>query len=317
MHYFILPAAFALDLLVGDPRWLPHPVRWMGRCIDVCELVFRHLAGSELWAGGMFAVFLIAGTWMVTALATAVAYALSPLLGTTLEVILIFYGLSVRSLYQAATEIYYLLQNGSIDAARCHLAMIVGRDVDAYDREDIARGVVETVAENLVDGVLSPLFFAAIGGAPLAMAYKMVNTLDSMVGYRNARYLLFGRFAARIDDAANFIPARFSVPLIAVATRLLAGRHAKRVLNSGLREGRRHSSPNAGYPEAAFAGALAVRLNGPNFYGGRLVDKPFIGAAFGPTGVHCIRHACQLLIATSLLGCLTAWGLVVFRQMIF
>ncbi len=309
--YFVLPAAFALDLLVGDPRWLPHPVRWMGRGIEVWEPVFRRRFSNALWAGGMFALALVAGVWALAALATAMAYAVSPFAGMILEAILIFYCLSTRSLYQAAMEIYRLLRQGRIDEARGHLAMIVGRDVQGYERDDIARGVVETVAENLVDGVLSPLFFATIGGAPLAMAYKMVNTLDSMVGYKNERYLLFGRFAARLDDGANFIPARLSVPLIALATRLLAGRHGKRALSTGIREGGRHSSPNAGYPEAAFAGALAIKLNGPNYYGGRLVDKPFIGTAFGPAGVPMIRHACQLLVVSSLLGCLAAWALVV------
>lgn len=309
MHVFVLPAAFVLDLLVGDPRWLPHPVRWMGRAIELCELVFRRLFSNDLWAGWSLAVSLIAGTWAVAALSTVAAYALSPVLGMMLEVILIFYCLSARSLYQAAMEIFWLLREGRIDEARCNLAMIVGRDVERYGRDDIARGAVETVAENFVDGVLSPLFFAAIGGAPLAMAYKMVNTLDSMVGYKNARYLRFGRAAARIDDLANFFPARISVPVIALATQILTGLHGRRCLSTGFREGSSHSSPNAGYPEAAFAGALAVKLNGPNYYGGRLVDKPFIGTAFGTAGLPHLQQACQLMVTSSLLSVIAAWSL--------
>lgn len=309
LNYLILPAAFALDALVGDPRCLPHPVRLMGRAIEIFEPVFRRLLNNELWAGGLFACFLVAGCWSVAALLMALAYAAGPLWGLVFETTLIFYCLSARSLYQAAMEIYCLLRKTRIDEARSKLAMIVGRDVESYGRDDIARAVVETVAENLVDGILAPLCFAAVGGAPLAMAYKMVNTLDSMVGYKNTRYLRFGRFAARLDDLSNLVPARLSVPIIALATQMLAGRNGKRALSTGFREGCRHSSPNAGYPEAAFAGALAVRLNGPNYYGGQLVNKPFIGAAFGPVALHQVKQACQLMMMASLLGCLAAWWL--------
>jgi cobalamin biosynthesis protein CobD len=154
--------------------------------------------------------------------------------GFVVETVLLFYCLSARSLGQAAMEIHTLLAAGEVDRARSQVAMIVGRDVERYQADDIARATVETVAENVVDGVLSPLFFAALGGAPLAMAYKMVNTLDSMVGYKNPRYLLFGRAAARIDDAANFLPARLAVPLIALAARLTAGLAARRALQHGL-----------------------------------------------------------------------------------
>ncbi len=307
MHYFIIPAAMALDVVVGDPRWLAHPVRWMGRSIEICEPVFRRLFKNEIWAGGMFAAVLIFGCWVVAALSIRLAYAVDPVAGNILEVILLFYCLSARSLFQAAMQIHHLLNIGCVDEARSKVAMIVGRDVAAYGSEDIARATVETVAENFVDGVLSPLFFAAIGGAPLAMAYKMINTLDSMVGYKNARYLRFGRLAARIDDLANFIPARLCVPIIALATQIIAGRHGLRVLATGFREGAHHSSPNAGYSEAAFAGALAVKLNGPNTYDGVLVNKPYIGISFGPAGVHQIRQACQLMIGSAFLGCVVAW----------
>ena len=225
------------------------------------------------------------------------------------EVVLLFYCLSARSLFQAGMEIHHLLQKGCVDVARSKVAMIVGRDVEKYGPDDIARAAVETVAENFVDGVLSPLFFAAIGGAPLALTFKMVNTLDSMVGYKNTRYMRFGRMAARIDDWANFFPARLSVPIIALATQLLAGRNGLRVIQTGFKEGHRHSSPNAGYPEAAFAGALAVKLNGPNFYGGRLVDKPYIGIAFNSVRIHQIQSACQLMMLSSFLGCVAAWWL--------
>jgi adenosylcobinamide-phosphate synthase len=167
---------------------------------------------------------------------------------------------------------------------------------------------VETIAENFVDGVLSPLFFATIGGAPLCMAYKMVNTLDSMVGYKNDRYKHFGRWAACIDDGANFVPARLAVPLIGLAAGWMSPRRGRQALRTALREGRRHSSPNAGYPEAAFAGALGLRLGGPNYYHGRLVEKPYIGIRFGPTAPRHIPKACHLMLLSAMLGAIAAWA---------
>ena len=176
----------------------------------------------------------------------------------------------------------------------------MGRDVGGYDAAGIARATVETVAENLVDGVMAPLFFAAIGGAPLAMAYKMTNTLDSMVGYKNETYLQFGKASARIDDIINFIPARLSVLTIALACQILSGM-GTRSLKIAVTEGANHSSPNAGYAEAAFAGALAVKLNGPNYYHGKMVDKPYIGIRFGKTMPGHIKKACDLMLLSSVL----------------
>jgi len=307
LPWLALPAAFALDAVLGDPRALPHPVRWMGRAIEKAEPFFRKRIPHERLAGLLLALSLILGCWALAALAVRLAYQVHGLCGFAVETLLLFYCLSARSLAQAGMEIHALLAAGEVDRARAQVAMIVGRDVERYQADDIARATVETVAENVVDGVLSPLFFAAIGGAPLAIAYKMINTLDSMVGYKNPRYLLFGRAAARIDDVANFLPSRLSVLVIALAARLMTGLASRRSLSTAWHEGSHHASPNAGYPEAAFAGALGVRLNGPNFYHGVLVDKPFIGTALGTVGIHHIKQACRLMTLTSLLGCLGAW----------
>jgi len=315
LPWLTIPAAFALDAFVGDPRWLPHPVRWMGRAIEAAEPRFRRLIKNEGLAGLGFALSLILGCWGLAALVIGLAWRLHGLAGFAVETVLLFYCLSARSLAQAATEIHGSLIAGEVDRARSQVAMIVGRDVTRYQADDIARATVETVAENVVDGVLSPLFFAALGGAPLALAYKMVNTLDSMVGYKNPRYLLFGRAAARIDDGANFLPARLSVLLIGLAARLTRGLAARRSLTTAWHEGANHASPNAGYPEAAFAGALGVRLNGPNVYHGVLVEKPFIGEAFGPVVVAHLPLACRLMTRTALLGCLGAW-LAAFRPLL-
>ncbi len=235
----------------------------------------------NFWAGVLFATVLVTMTGLLAVLVLKLMDGIHPVVGLITRVVMLYYCLSARALIDAAMEIYQLLKGHQVDKARQKVALIVGRDVSRYQENDIARATVETVAENFVDGVAAPLFFAAIGGAPLAMAYKMINTLDSMVGYKNRRYQLFGKFAARLDDVANFLPARLSIPIIVLAARLLCGRCYRRTLTTALKEGRNHASPNAGYPEAAFAGALAVKLGGPNMYHGEMVDKPFIGTAFG------------------------------------
>ena len=307
VQWLVIPAAFALDAVLGDPPTWPHPIRWMGKCIEAFEPACRKRIANEFMAGLLFAFTLIMVWWGGAAAITHAAYWLHPGAGFVLEVILIYYCLSARSLSDAGMEIHRLLSQGRVDDARSALSMIVGRDVTHYREEEIARAAVETVAENFVDGVLSPLFFAAVGGAPLAVAYKMINTMDSMVGYKNDRYLRFGRAAARIDDIANFIPARLSVPIIALAAGLLAPGKAKQSLRTAGAEGKHHNSPNAGYPEAAFAGALAVKLNGPNFYGGILVEKPYIGTAFGAVGVNHIKKGCQLMMLSAVTSMILAW----------
>lgn len=308
MQGFLIPAAFALDIVVGDPRGMPHPIRWMGRGIEILEPVFRRTVKNEYLSGTLFALSLIIGCWAVTEWVVSGASHIHPAVGVGLEVLFIFFSLSARSLSDAGTEIYSLLRDGRVDTARSKLSMVVGRDVTGYGGDDISRAAVETVAENFVDGVLSPLFFAAIGGAPLAMAYKMVNTLDSMVGYNNLRYRQFGRAAAWIDDLANLIPARLSVIIISVAAQLLAADRGRTALITAMKEGSHHKSPNAGYPEAAFAGALAVKLNGPNYYGGVLVEKPYIGIDFGAAKVHHIQKSCELMLFAAIISSFLTWA---------
>ena len=314
LPWLALPAAFVLDSLLGDPRWLPHPIRWMGKAIELAEPLFRRWVHNELVAGGGFALTLILACWLLSFTVVHFAYQMHSVLGFLVETVFLFYCFSARSLSQAAMEIYDSLHAGQVELARSQVAMIVGRDVERYQADDIARATVETVAENAVDGVISPLFFAALGGAPLALAYKMVNTLDSMVGYKNPRYLLFGRVAARIDDLANFLPARLSVFLIALAARLVKATSSSKALRTAWKEGKNHASPNAGYPEAAFAGALGVRMGGPNYYHGKLVEKPYIGLGLASVTLAHIPRACRLMRLSSLIGCLFAWqGFIALR----
>ncbi|MCK7503805.1 MAG: cobalamin biosynthesis protein [Desulfobacterales bacterium] len=260
--WLVLPAAFALDMLLGDPRRLPHPVRWMGRAIGAGRaLVSEADLRARSSAGGLFAAALVAGAWALTACAGRRGTPRSSRRwGPASRRCWSITCLSVRSLercrHARSSTCCAGEPRGRKPASK--VALIVGRDVERYQAGDIARATVETVAENFVDGVLSPLLFAAVGGAPLAMAFKMASTLDSMVGYKNERYLLFGKASARLDDVFNFIPARLSVPLIALAAQLLS-RTGRRALRTAWLKGANHTSPNAGRPEAAFAGALGVQ----------------------------------------------------------
>jgi len=310
---YILPAAFILDLIIGDPVFLPHPIRYMGSAISYLEPRFRKLPAGQTATGFFFALFLIFFTWCIGFLIVAAARAIHPIFGFLIETILLYYCISVKSLKNAAMDVYDALQHPDLEKARQKVGLIVGRDVKLLDKEGISRATVETVAENLVDGVLSPLFFAALGGAPLALSYKMVNTLDSMVGYKNETYIHFGKAAAKIDDFFNFIPARIAVPIIAVSAQLFSGKGIQ-TFRTAILEGRCHTSPNAGYPEAAFSGSLEVTLGGPNVYHGKLVSKPYIGKTYGKTKAEHIKEACSLMIVSSLMGLLLFWFI---RTLIF
>ena len=299
--------AVVLDALVGDPRWLPHPIRWMGLAIETGERWFRRLPLPRVVSGGLMAMGLIVSSGASAWLTIALGRWVHPYLGVALEALILFYCLSASSLATAAQAVWRVLVQGNLDGARTKLAMIVGRETAELEADGVARATVETVAENLVDGIIAPLLWAAVGGAPLALAYKCVNTLDSMVGYKNERYLAFGKVAARIDDWANWLPARLSVPLISLAAAVLA-RRGKMAWQSARQDGRRHSSPNAGWPEAAYSGALGVWLGGPNRYHGRLVEKPTIGKGQRAVTPSDILRACDLMWFSAALAALLAVG---------
>jgi len=310
---YILPAAFILDLIIGDPDFLPHPIRYMGSAISTLEPRFRKIPAGQTAAGCFFALFLIFFTWCIGFLIVAASRAIHPIFGLLIETILLYYCISVKSLKDAAMNVYVALRHPDLGKARQKVGLIVGRDVNSLDKEGITRATVETVAENLVDGVLSPLFFAALGGAPLAIAYKMVNTLDSMIGYKNDMYIHFGRAAAKIDDFFNFIPARIAVPIIAVSAQLFSGKGVQ-AFRTAIQDGRCHTSPNAGYPEAAFSGSLEVTLGGPNVYHGKLISKPYIGKTYEKTKTEHIKAACSLMVVSSFVGLLLFWFI---RALIF
>ncbi|MBW2603298.1 MAG: cobalamin biosynthesis protein CobD [Deltaproteobacteria bacterium] len=302
----ILPAAFVLDLLIGDPIRFPHPVRWMGKAITAAEPVFRRLPAGPTLSGAMFSISLIACTWFMTLLLVTAADMFHPFARTGVEILIIYYSISVRSLSDSAMAVYRYLKKGRLRQARNSLAMIVGRDVHKLNESQIAQAAVETVGENLVDGVISPLFFAAVGGAPLAMAYKMINTLDSMVGYKNVTYQRFGKPSARIDDVANFLPSRLSIFVIAISAQILNGK-GTRSFKIAVTQGANHTSPNAGYSEAGFAGTLGIRLGGPSTYNGDLISKPYICEYLDKTAPDHIKKACDLMMLSSLIWLGILW----------
>ncbi|MCM2283555.1 MAG: adenosylcobinamide-phosphate synthase CbiB [Desulfobacula sp.] len=299
IQWYVVLGAFILDHILGDPGFLPHPVVYMGKAIGFFEPRFRKWFKNLLVSGFFFALFLIFSTWALAFCAIALSMKVHPGFGDLVQGILLFFCFSSRSLEKAALKVFRALEAHDMEAARRAVSMIVGRQTQTLDEKGVTRAAVETVAENFVDGFLSPLFFALLGGVPLALAYKMVNTLDSMVGYRNETYLLFGRASARIDDLANFIPARISVLIIGLSAFLLSFKTGALALKTGFSQGSRHKSPNSGYPEAAFSGALEVRLGGPNVYHGTLVEKPFIGSRFPDPGKEKICQACRLMMAAS------------------
>ncbi|WP_298271531.1 adenosylcobinamide-phosphate synthase CbiB [Geobacter sp.] len=299
--------AVALDLLLGDPRWLPHPVVLIGRLISLLEKLLRRIVAEERAAGVFLLVLTVGATFGIAWGLVRGAELLHPAAGVAVSALLGWTCLAARSLHGESRLVADALVRGDLPEARRFLSRIVGRDTADLDESEIWRGVVETVAENTSDGVIAPLLFLMIGGAPLALAYKAVNTLDSMVGYRNERYRRFGWASARFDDLANLVPARLTGVLICLAAPLvgLSGRNALRMMQ---RDGRNHSSPNSGIPEAAAAGALGVRLGGTNRYFGKPVEKPTIGDPLRPLDAGGWRGAVRLMYGAE--GVLAAFWLI-------
>lgn len=267
---FELIAAFTLDLLIGDPRWLPHPVVLIGKGVAWAERALHRFARL---GGAIMTITIVGATYALSFYLVNYLQSLG-IIGSVIIIYLTSTTLALRGLLGAVIDVF---KTSDIDEARMKLSMIVGRDTSALDREGIDRAAIETLAENASDGVIAPLFYIALGGLPMAMAYKAVNTLDSMVGYKNERYREFGWASARLDDIANFIPARITGALMVLSSAFVRKAHAAGAFKIMLRDGQKHSSPNSGIPEAAMAGALGVVMGGPSTYGGVLVNKPFIG----------------------------------------
>lgn len=293
LEYQIL-AAFALDALLGDPRWLPHPVRLIGWLALRLEAVTRRLIPWQRGAGIVTALLTIAAPVAAAWGLIVLAGRAHPLAADAVSVLLLYTTLAARDLAGHAMAVYRPLVRGELEAARRAASWMVGRDTQDLDESGVARSAVESVAENTVDGVTAPLLFAVVAGPLGAIAYKAINTLDSTFGYKNERYLYFGWASARIDDLANLLPARLTAPVVCLAAGLM-GRSVARSFRIMLRDARNHTSPNSGFAEAAMAGALGVQLGGLNSYFGRPVQKPLIGAGLGPVEPRHIPAACGLM----------------------
>lgn len=299
---------FCLDLLLGDPAWIPHPVVFIGRCIENMEGFLRKGCPNELLAGAVLAAALPLGTLSLSALALWLCDLVHPALRFFLETIWCWQCLAVKGLGEEAERVRRALTSGTPEEARRAVGRIVGRDTENLSAQGVARAAVETVAENFSDGAAAPMCYMFLGGAPLALCYKAINTMDSMVGYKNSRYLYFGRAAARLDDAANFIPARLSALLLILAAGL-TGERVSGAWRVWRRDRRNHASPNSAQTESAMAGALGIRLGGPAFYFGQLHDKPAIGDPVREIEPGDIRRAVRMLYAGSIL-CLALLALV-------
>ena len=309
MTVWAVLGGFVLDALFGDPAWLPHPVVYMGKAISRLEKFLRprlpKTPQGELLGGAIVAFCLPVGTFLLTGLVCWGAARLHPLLGLAVQMFWCGQALAARGLVQESTNVYIELKKPDLSGARKAVSRIVGRDTAELTAEGVTKAAVETVAENASDGVIAPLLYMLIGGAPLALTYKAINTMDSMLGYKNEKYLYFGRVPAKLDDVANYLPSRLAA-LLWVAAAAFTHNDAKGAWKIWRRDRRRHASPNSAQTESACAGALGVQLAGPAYYFGQYYPKLTIGDALRPIEPEDILRANRMMYVASSFA--LAWG---------
>lgn len=313
---------FLLDLVFGDPYWMPHPIRLIGNLIAKLEKRLlketknptKRAETKERSRGSLLVFIVLLVTFSVAALLLIGAYLLHPYLGVAVETIMTYQILAVKCLRVESMKVYRSLTKEGIEEARKAVAMIVGRDTAVLDGTGVAKAAIETVAENTSDGVIAPMLYTALGGPVLGFLYKAVNTMDSMIGYKNEKYLNFGRAAAKVDDVCNYFPSRISAYLMIAAAYLggsdFSGKGAYRIYK---RDRRNHASPNSAQTESVCAGALGIQLAGDAVYFGKVVKKPHIGDAVRPVEYEDIRRANRLMYLTAWLGetgCLVLMALI-------
>lgn len=308
MKYHIIAffLGFLLDLLFGDPYWLPHPIRLIGSLIARVEKCFLEKnkdrnEKKELWQGIYMVIIVLFSTMTVTTLILCLTYYINCYLGIAVETIMTYQILATKCLKVESMKVYHCLKDKTLPEARKAVSMIVGRDTDCLDGRGVAKAAIETVAENTSDGVIAPMLYTALGGPILGFLYKAVNTMDSMIGYKNEKYLYFGRTAAKLDDVVNFLPARISAYLM-IAASFIGGKcfSGKRAYYIYKRDNRNHASPNSAQTESVCAGALGIRLAGDASYFGKIVKKPYIG-----DNVRAVEY--EDIKRVNLLMYLTAW----------
>ncbi len=292
--YFILISAYVLDLIFGDPYSFPHPVKFIGNMIARLEKFFFATLINKLLSGLITFLIVVVSTYFATFLLINISYSLNSYLGIAVEILLTYTVLSAKCLEVEAVKVQRELRAKNLENSRKSLSYIVGRDTKELDFSQIIKAVIETVAENTVDGVISPIFYLCLGGVPLAMAFKAISTLDSMIGYRNEKYEEFGKVSARADDVANFIPARLSVIFFTISAFLLRLDYKNAFLIC-MRDRKNHLSPNCAYSESLTAGALGIQLGGSHYYGGKLVEKQKIGDDLKKADVDDITKTVNML----------------------
>lgn len=311
-HIFAFIAGFVLDLLIGDPHFIPHPVRLIGSLISFCDKRLNCDAGNNISEkklnlikykrGILLAFTVIFATFAISVIIILAAYSINLYAGVIAEAVMTWQILATKCLRVESMRVYDALRTDGVDAGRRAVSMIVGRDTSVLDAAGVTRAAVETIAENTSDGVIAPMLYTAIGGPVLGFVYKAVNTMDSMLGYKNDKYMYFGRFAARLDDVVNFIPARISAYLMIAAAfiggRQFDGRNAYRIFK---RDRFNHASPNSAQTESVCAGALRVQLAGDAVYFGKLVKKKYIGDGLREIEYEDIKRANRLMYITAFL----------------
>lgn len=311
----VLVTAFILDMIIGDPHWMWHPVQGIGRLIEYTEQLLRRVfalreereadRGKKKVAGGILVILVLLPSVLVPMLILYAAERIHPYVRFAAEIVLCYQMLAMKSLRVESMKVYHALMKQDIEGARQAVSMIVGRDTEKLSEEGITKAAVETVAENTSDGVIAPLIYMALFGACGAFFYKAVNTMDSMIGYKNDKYIYLGMIAAKLDDVVNYIPARLSALFMIVVSGVL-GMNAKQAWRIYKRDRYQHASPNSAQTEAVCAGALTIQLAGDAYYFGELYHKPVIGDADRPVLPEDIRSANRLMYGTSILTLLVA-----------
>jgi adenosylcobinamide-phosphate synthase len=304
----LLPAAYLLDQVAGDPEWFPHPIRLIGAGISRGESALRRPGQTnrvELALGAGLTIAIVGSAyWLTTAIIRCANRCSSPI-GDAVEIVLAWTCLAGRNLEQEVAAVINALDRNDLPLARKRLSRIVGRDTETLDTQEISRAVIETVAESASDGITAPMFYMALGGVSLAMAYKAVNTLDSMIGHADTKYFFFGKAAAHLDDVANFLPSRITALTIVAASQLVRQSDPNAAWQTWRRDGAKHKSPNAGQPESSMSGALHVALGGDNTYAGELIPAQCIGQEFPPPTPDKLSQALRLVSIASLIGLAT------------
>lgn len=312
MIWIAVLGGFLLDCLLGDPEWMPHPVVFMGKAIVVLEKKLRQwfpkTPTGERMAGVVLAIVLPLGTFAISGGLCWLCYRINALLGLALQIFWCWQALAMRCLVKESKNVYNCLKTQELSVARKAVARIVGRDTAQLSQQGVIKAAVETVAENFSDGILAPMLYMLIGGAPLALTYKAINTMDSMVGYKNEKYLYFGWAAAKLDDVANYLPSRIAALLCIVASPLVGG-NPKNAWKIWRRDRHNHASPNSAQTESACSGSLGVQLAGPASYFGKRVEKPYIGDALREIEPEDILRTNRLVVVSSVLGLIVGIGI--------